>query len=52
MPRKKHNVEEIVTRLRQVGVLTAQGRSVGEAIRSIGGLIGRAVRLNVLFSCN
>ncbi len=36
MPRKKHKAEEIVTKLRQVDVLTAQGRSVAEAVRSIG----------------
>ena len=36
MPRKRHKAEEIVTKLRQVDVLTAQGRSVAEAIRSIG----------------
>ena len=34
--RKKHKPEEIVTKLRQVEVLTAQGRSVAEAIRSVG----------------
>ena len=36
MPRKRHKAEEIVTKLRQVEVLTAQGRPVAEAIRSIG----------------
>lgn len=36
LPRKRHKAEEIVTKLRQVEVLTAQGRSVAEAIRSIG----------------
>ena len=36
MPRKKHKAEEIVAKLRQVDVLTAQGRSVAEAVRSIG----------------
>jgi transposase-like protein len=36
MSRKGHKPEEIVTKLRQVEVLTAQGRSVAEAIRSIG----------------
>ena len=36
MSRKRHTPEEIVTKLRQVEVLTAQGRPVGEAIRSIG----------------
>src|SRR5438067_2140518 len=36
MPRKRHKAEEIVTKLRQVEVLTSQGRSVAEAIRSIG----------------
>ena len=33
---KRHKPEEIVTKLRQVEVLTAQGRTVAEAIRSIG----------------
>jgi putative transposase len=36
MPRKRHSAEEIVTKLRQVDVLSAQGRPVAEAIRSIG----------------
>ena len=36
MPRKRHSAEEIVTKLRQVDVLAAQGRPVAEAIRSIG----------------
>ena len=36
MPQKKHKPEEIVTKLRQVDVLLSQGRSVGEAVRSIG----------------
>jgi putative transposase len=36
MTRKRHTAEEIVAKLRQVEVLTAQGRTVAEAIRSIG----------------
>ena len=36
MSRKRHTAEEIVAKLRQVEVLTAQGRTVAEAIRSIG----------------
>ena len=36
MPRKKHKAEEFVAKLRQVDVLTAQGRPVAEAVRSIG----------------
>src|SRR5215211_20080 len=36
MSRKRHRAEEIVAKLRQVEVLTAQGQSVAEAIRSIG----------------
>ena len=36
MPRKRHKAEEIVAKLRQVEVLSAQGQSVAEAIRSIG----------------
>ena len=36
MPRKRHKAEEIVTKLRQVEVLTAQGKPVAEAIRSLG----------------
>jgi putative transposase len=36
MSRKRHTPEEIVTKLRQVEVLTAQGRPVAEAVRSIG----------------
>ncbi len=33
---KRHNAEEIVTKLRQVDVLNAQSKSMAEAIRSIG----------------
>ena len=36
MARKRHKPEEIVAKLRQVEVLTAQGQSVADAIRSIG----------------
>ena len=36
MARKRLKPEEIVAKLRQVEVLTAQGKSVAEAIRSIG----------------
>lgn len=36
MARKRHTAEEIVTKLRQVDVLTAQGQPVAEAIRTIG----------------
>jgi len=36
MPRKRHKAEEIVAKLRQVDVLTSQGQSVAEAVRSIG----------------
>jgi transposase-like protein len=36
MPQKKHKPEEIVTKLRQVDVLLSQGRSVADAVRSIG----------------
>ena len=37
MARKRHTAEEIVAKLRQVDVLTSQGRPVAEAVRSIGG---------------
>ena len=36
MPRKRHKPEEIVAKLCQVDVLTSQGQSVPDAIRSIG----------------
>ena len=36
MARKSYKPEEIVAKLRQVDVLTSQGRKVAEAIRSIG----------------
>ena len=36
MPRKSYKPEEIVAKLRQVDVLTSQGQSVAEGIRSIG----------------
>ena len=36
MPQKKHKPEEIVAKLRHVDVLLSQGKSVGEAVRTIG----------------
>src|SRR3954454_3137186 len=36
MARKRHTAEEIVSKLRQVDVPTAQGRAVAEAVRAIG----------------
>jgi len=36
MGQKRHKPEEIVAKLRQVDVLVLQGRSVAEAVRSIG----------------
>ena len=36
MPQRKHRPEVIVAKLRQVDVLLSQGRSVGEAVRTIG----------------
>ena len=36
MPQKKHKPEEIVAKLRQVDVLVSQGKSVADAVRSIG----------------
>ena len=36
MPRKRYKPEEIVAKLRQVDVLTAQGQSMADAIRQIG----------------
>lgn len=36
LPRKRHKPEEIVTKLRQVDVLVARGKSVADAVRSIG----------------
>jgi putative transposase len=36
MARKRHTAEEIVSKLRQVDALTAQGRPVAEAVRAIG----------------
>ena len=36
MPKKRHQPEEIVAKLRQVEVLTSQGQSVADAVRSIG----------------
>ena len=35
MPQKKRKSEEIVAKLRQVDVLLSQGKSVGEAVRTI-----------------
>jgi len=36
MPRERHKPEEIVAKLRQVDVLVSQGRSVADAVRTIG----------------
>jgi hypothetical protein len=36
MPRKHHKPEEIVAKLRQVDVLVAQGKALGESIGTIG----------------
>jgi putative transposase len=36
MPRKRYKPEEMVAKLRQVDVLTSQGQSATDAIRSIG----------------
>ena len=36
MPKKRHHPEEIVAKLRQADVLTSQGQSVTDAVRSIG----------------
>jgi putative transposase len=36
MARKHHKAEEIVGKLRQVEVLTAQGKPVADAVRAIG----------------
>jgi transposase-like protein len=36
MPRKRHQPEEIIAKLRQVDVLIGQGRPVVDAVRAIG----------------
>ena len=36
MPRRTHSPEEIVAKLRQVDALTSSGRSIAEAVRTIG----------------
>jgi putative transposase len=36
MPRKRHKLEEIVTKLRQIDVLVSQGQGIADAIRQIG----------------
>jgi transposase-like protein len=36
MPRQRHTPEEIVAKLRQVEVLTSQGKSTADAVRSLG----------------
>jgi hypothetical protein len=35
MARKRHKAKEIVVKVRQVDVLTAQGRQIADAVRSI-----------------
>lgn len=36
MPMKRHKPEEIVAKLRQVGVMESQGQAVADAVRLIG----------------
>jgi putative transposase len=36
MGKKRHAVEEIVSKLRQIDVLTGQGHAAADAIRTIG----------------
>lgn len=36
MPRKRPTPEEIVAKLRQVDILVSQGKSVSDAVRSVG----------------
>ena len=36
MPTKRHKPEEVVAKLRQVDVLLGQGKSVADAVRTIG----------------
>ena len=36
MARKRHTAEEMVAKLRQVDVLSSQGRAIADAIRAIG----------------
>ena len=35
MARKRHKPEEIIAKLRQVEVLTGQGKSIAEAVKTI-----------------
>ena len=58
MPNKRHHPEEIVAKLRQVDVLTSEGQSVTDAVRSIGVtevtyyLYGRLSRCKSIFDLN
>ncbi len=36
MPRNRHKPEEIFAKLRQVGILVSQGKSIADAVRAIG----------------
>ena len=36
MPKRKYGAEEIVAKLRQVDILVGQGKTVGDAVKSIG----------------
>ena len=36
MPRKRHKPEEVVVKLRQADVLISQGKTVADAVRSLG----------------
>ena len=42
MPRKRHSAEQIVTKLRQIEVLVAQGRTIG-SIYQIVATVGPAL---------
>lgn len=36
MPKKRHSAEQIVAKLRQIDVLVAQGRTIGQACKDAG----------------
>jgi hypothetical protein len=58
MPRKIYKPEEIMAKLRQVEVLTSQGKPAADAIRSIGVsdvtyyLYGRLSRCKQILNCS
>ena len=44
MPKKRHKLEEIVTKLRQADILISQGQNIADVVRQIGVTASSAIR--------